>query len=79
MARTWPELRVAQQERYIIVLTQYSAGTIYNRVEENPRISARGPEVGALQRRRHVCCRRRHPAWKVCEDIECFTLTIASS
>jgi hypothetical protein len=34
---------------YISVLTQYSAGTIYNRVEENPHASARGPEVSALQ------------------------------
>jgi hypothetical protein len=34
---------------YISVLTKYSAGMIYNRVDENLWASARGPEVGALQ------------------------------
>jgi hypothetical protein len=33
---------------YISVLTQYFVGMIYTRVEENPRVSARGPEVSDL-------------------------------
>jgi hypothetical protein len=64
---------------YISVLTQYSAGRIYIRVKENPRASARGPEISALQCQHCVCCGWRHPAWKVCEDIDCFSLTIVSS
>jgi hypothetical protein len=64
---------------YISVLTQYSVGTIYTRVEEDPRACARGPTVGALQRLGCVCCGRRHPVWKVCEYINCFSLTIVSS
>jgi hypothetical protein len=52
---------------------------IYKRVEENPRASARGLEVSALQHRRCVCYGLRHPAWKVYEDIDCFLLTIVSS
>jgi hypothetical protein len=64
---------------YISVLTQYSVGTIYKRVEENLWASARGPEVSALQCPRCVCCGWRHPAWKLCEDIDYFPLTIVSS
>jgi hypothetical protein len=45
---------------------------IYSRVEENPQASARGPEVGALQCQHCVFCGWRHPAWRVCEDIDCF-------
>jgi hypothetical protein len=47
---------------YISILTKYSAGMIYNRVEENPWASARGLEVGAFQCRRCVCYGWRHPA-----------------
>jgi hypothetical protein len=64
---------------YISVVTHYSAGTIYTRVEENPRASARGTEVGALQHRRCICFGQTHPTWKVCENINCFSLTIVSS
>jgi hypothetical protein len=35
---------------YISILTQYFAGMIYRRVEENPWAYARGPTVSALQR-----------------------------
>jgi hypothetical protein len=63
---------------YPYVHTQYSVGLIYTRVEENPRACAREPEVGALQ---HQCCvsfGQRHPAWKVCQNADCFPLTIVS-
>jgi hypothetical protein len=63
----------------LYIRTYYSAEMIYKRVEENPRASARGPEVGSLQHRQYVCCGRRHPAWKVCEDIDYFSLTIVHS
>jgi hypothetical protein len=45
---------------------------------QNPWASARGPEVGALQRRRCVYFEQRHSSWKACEDIDCFPLTIVS-
>jgi hypothetical protein len=60
---------------YLYVLTQYSAGTIYTRVEENPWGWPRGPTVGALQLRCCVCCGWRNPAWKVCEDIDYFSIS----
>jgi hypothetical protein len=62
----------AHPNKNISILTQYSVGTIYTRVEENPRASARGPEVGALQCQCCVCFGQRHPAWKVCENINYF-------
>jgi hypothetical protein len=64
---------------YSYILTQYSIGMIYTRVEENPWGWPRGPVVSALQPRCCVCCGQRHPAWKVCEDIDCFLFSIVSS
>jgi hypothetical protein len=58
-------------------LTQYFVGPIYEGVEEDPGARATRPEVGALQRRRCVCCVQRYPAWKVSEYINyCLKLSI---